>query len=83
MRMADTLWHDLTIVGDGTVPADRLAAIHVPTLVADGETSAAEMHDGATAAADAIAGAKHVRVAGQGHNIETAALVELVTGFFG
>ncbi len=79
---ADTIWHDLTIVGDGTVPADRMAAITVPTLIGDGGESAEEMHIGAKTIAGVVPGARTLTVPGQNHNIAPDELATLLTDFF-
>src|SRR5437016_2628118 len=45
--VAPTLAYDNAIMGDGSVPAERLASITVPTLVIDGGASPAFMHNAA------------------------------------
>ena len=80
--IANTLCYDLTLMGDGTVPVERMARITVPTLVADGATSPDEMHRGALALVDAVPGAMHHRCEGQGHAVDQTVLAPLLAPFF-
>src|SRR3990172_2902319 len=48
--VAPTLAYDNAIMGDGSVPSERMASVTVPTLVIDGGASPAFMHNAAQAA---------------------------------
>jgi pimeloyl-ACP methyl ester carboxylesterase len=52
--VAPTLAYDNAIMGDGSVPAERLASLTVPTLVIDGGASPAFMQSAAQAVALAL-----------------------------
>jgi pimeloyl-ACP methyl ester carboxylesterase len=81
--LAHTLPYDMAVTGGHEVPAARLAAIDVPTLVVDGGNSPAEMRGAAAGAAAAIPGARYETVAGEDHAIlqRPAAFVPLLREF--
>ena len=81
--MAHTLLYDLTILGDRSVLLERSSAIGVPTLVAGGEKSPKGLHDAVTAVAAALPNACSRFLAGQDHNISSAALAPVLVEFFG
>jgi pimeloyl-ACP methyl ester carboxylesterase len=79
--VAHTLVHDATIMGDYSLPRQRISRIQVPTLVIDGGqmpwlTSAAD----ATAAA--LPKAQRRTLAGQPHNVDAGAVAPALTEFF-
>jgi pimeloyl-ACP methyl ester carboxylesterase len=70
VRLAHTLPYDLAICSPGNVlPADRLAAIKVPTLAIGGSLSPEWLPAAALAVADAIPGARYVTLEGQDHGV--------------
>lgn len=79
--MAPTLAYDAAIMGDGTVPADRFAAIGVPALVLAGGASPEWMRDAAVAVAKAIPGAASGILDGQGHDVAPEVLAPAVRDF--
>jgi pimeloyl-ACP methyl ester carboxylesterase len=80
--VAPTLAYDDTIMGDGTVPAQRLATISVPTLVMAGGASPAFMQEAARAVARALPNAKLEILAGQAHDVAPEALAPVLGEFF-
>ena len=80
--VAPTLAYDNAIMGDGSVPAERLASITVPTLVIDGGASPAFMHNAAQAAAHAFPNAQHRRLPGQTHDVAPETLAPVLMDFF-
>jgi pimeloyl-ACP methyl ester carboxylesterase len=73
---------DATIMGDYSLPAERIAAINVPTIVIDGGASFPFLR----ATADAIAkilpkGQRHT-LEGQTHNVAPEAIAPILTEFF-
>ena len=67
--LAHTLAYDTTVTGDGALPADRLAAITVPTVVLDSKGSPGWLRDAAGATAGAIPGATRLSLEGGFHEV--------------
>jgi len=65
--LAHTLAYDAAITGDGSVPADRAAAVRAETTVIAGTNSPEWMQTGARAIADVIPGAKYRPLEGMDH----------------
>ena len=80
--MAPTLAYDGAIMGDGSVPIERLASLTVPTLVIDGGASPAFMHNAAQAAAHALPNAQRRTLEGQTHDVAPQALAHVLVEFF-
>jgi pimeloyl-ACP methyl ester carboxylesterase len=80
--VAPTLAYDNAIMGDGSVPTERLASITVPTLVIDGGASPAFMQNAAQAAAHALPNAKLRTLEGQTHDVAPEALAPVLVEFF-
>lgn len=80
--VAPTLAYDNAIMGDGSVPADRLASITVPTLMLDGGASPEFMRDAAQAAANALPNAQRCTLAGQTHDVAPDILAPVLIEFF-
>jgi pimeloyl-ACP methyl ester carboxylesterase len=80
--VAPTLAYDNAIMGDGSVPAERLASITVPTLVIDGGASPAFMHNAAQAVAHALPNAQHRTLEGQMHDVAPEVLAPVLVKFF-
>ncbi|MEV4581759.1 alpha/beta fold hydrolase [Nonomuraea jabiensis] len=89
--IAPTLAYDAACLGDGRPPADRLAGIACPTLVATGGAGADSFAGGGggffARAADAIAelvpGAVRETIEGQTHMVDPKALAPVLTRFLG
>src|SRR5437660_1225092 len=80
--VAPTLAYDNAIMGNGSVPTERLASIAVPTLVIDGGASPAFMHNAAQAVAHALPNAQHRTLEGQTHDVAPEALAPVLMEFF-
>lgn len=82
LAVAHTLPYDNAIVGDGSMPADRLATISVPTLAMDGGASPEWARNSVRALASAIPGAGRRTFAGQEHNAAPDLLAPALIEFF-
>jgi pimeloyl-ACP methyl ester carboxylesterase len=80
--VAPTLAYDDAIMGDGSVPAELLASITIPTLVMDGGASPAFMHNAAQAAAHALPNAKLRTLEGQTHDVAPEVLAPILEQSF-
>jgi len=80
--VAPTLAYDNAIMGDGSVPTERLTSVTVPTLVMDGGASPAFMHNAAQAAAHALPNAQHRTLEDQTHDVAPDALAPVLEKFF-
>jgi pimeloyl-ACP methyl ester carboxylesterase len=80
--VAHTLPYDTQIMSGFEAPVSRLATITVPTLVMGGSKGAPNMKAAVQAVADAVPGAVHVTLAGQTHQVSSAALAPELKGFF-
>lgn len=81
-RVAHTLPYDAAVMGDGSVPAERAAGVRVPTLVMAGARSPAPLRQAARAVADAVPGARHRLLEGQGHNVSPRAVAPVLVEHF-
>jgi len=81
--MAHTLVYDATLVGDLSLPADRLRSIKAPTLALYGSQSPALMGPAAKALAEAIPDGQFRVLDGQTHDIVPSALAPVLLEFFG
>ncbi len=80
--VAPTLAYDSAIMGDGSVPAKRLASITVPILVIDGGASPAFMHNAAQATADALPNAQRRTLESQTHDVAPEVLAPVLEEFY-
>lgn len=80
--VAPTLAYDDAIMGDGAVPAQRLASIPVPTLVMAGGASPAFMQEAAQAVARALPNAQLRTLEGQTHDVAPEVLAPVLGEFF-
>ncbi len=80
--IAPTLAYDNAIMGNGAVPAARLASVKVPTLVIDGGASPEFMHAAAKETAAAIPRAKRLTLDGQTHAYAPEVLAPALLDFF-
>ena len=78
---AHTLIYDATIMGDFSLPTERMATVTVPTLVIDGGETLWLTH-AAQAVADALPNAQRRTLKGQPHNIAPEALAPALVEFF-
>jgi len=79
--VAHTLPYDAAVMTEFKVPAARLGAIRVPTLVMNGSKTDARLQKATRLVADAIPGARHLVLAGQTHNVSPKVLAPEVAAF--
>jgi pimeloyl-ACP methyl ester carboxylesterase len=79
--VAHTLPYDSAVMGDFTVPARRLHAVGIPTLVLHGSKTDPRLKRAAGAVAGVIAGAQAKTLDGQTHNVSAAVLAPAVVEF--
>ena len=80
--VAHTLPYDAAVMNEFKVPAARFASITAPTLVMHGSKTDVRLQKAAREVANAVAGAQHVTLAGQTHNVSPAVLTPAVVQFF-
>src|SRR5262245_35345797 len=80
--IAHTLAYDATIMGDYSLPAERIAAIKVPTIVINGGASFPFMRATADAIAKILPNGRRHTLEGQSHNVDPEAIAPVLTKFF-
>jgi pimeloyl-ACP methyl ester carboxylesterase len=80
--VAPTLAYDNAIMGDGSVPTERLASLTVPTLVIDGGASPAFLQNAAQVVAHALPTAKLRTLEDQTHDVAPEVLAPVLEKFF-
>jgi pimeloyl-ACP methyl ester carboxylesterase len=80
-KVAHALVYDAMIAGDFSLPAARLAAVTVPTLVIDGGTTP-WLSNTAQAVAAALPDVRRRTLTGQPHNVDPAVLAPALVEFF-
>ncbi len=80
--VAPTLVYDGTIMGDSSLPTERAASVHVPTLVMDGGASPAWARNAVQALESAIPGAQYRTLEGQTHQLDPEAIAPVLVEFF-
>jgi pimeloyl-ACP methyl ester carboxylesterase len=81
-NLAHTLHYDTTIMGDGSVPTERAAAVAAPTLVMDGGESPGWARASAEALAAALPDARHRRFEDQDHGVAHDVIGPVLKRFF-
>jgi len=81
--VAHTLPYDAAVMGDYSLPADRIASVTVPTLVIDGEKSDARLRHAARAVTDALPDGRLCMLKGQSHNVSMKVLAPVLADYFG
>ncbi|HEY4392658.1 MAG TPA: alpha/beta hydrolase [Polyangia bacterium] len=76
-----TLPYDAAVMGDFTVPAERLGKVAVPTLVMHGAKTDARLKRASAEVAGAVPAARSRTLAGQNHNVSAAAVAPAVIEF--
>ncbi|HKW23506.1 MAG TPA: alpha/beta hydrolase [Ktedonobacterales bacterium] len=82
LALAHTLAYDATIMGDYTLPVERVAEVKIPTLVLDGGASFPFMHVTAEALVDHLPNPQHRTLEGQRHDVSAEALAPVLAEFF-
>ncbi|MFF0741838.1 alpha/beta fold hydrolase [Streptomyces sp. NPDC004111] len=80
--LAPTLAYDDAVMGDGTVPADRLATLAQPVLVVSGTASPGVMRDAARLTADAVPDGRQASLLAQTHDVDPRRLAPVLARFF-
>ncbi len=80
--LAHTLAYDATVMGDYSLPAERIAEVETPTLVIDGSTSFPFMHETADAVAELLLRGHRRTLEGQQHNVDPTVLAPALVEFF-
>lgn len=78
---AHTLVYDSILVGDFSLPKERLASVTVETLVMDGGTTP-WITQAANAVADVLPHARRYTITGQPHNVADEAMAPVLIEFF-
>ncbi|HEY0602251.1 MAG TPA: alpha/beta hydrolase [Herpetosiphonaceae bacterium] len=82
--VAPTLAYDLAVLGpDNSIPAERIAAVAVPTLVLDGGASFAFIHATSNTLASLLPNAEQRTLAGETHAVSAEVLAAALVEFFG
>ena len=80
--LAHTLAYDAEIMGDYSLPTDRIARVAMPTLVLDGGASFDWMGQTAQAITDALPDGRRQTLPGQEHNVDPTVLAPALEAFF-
>jgi hypothetical protein len=80
--VAPTLAYDMAVMGDGSVPAERIAVVTVPVLAIDGGASPQPMRAGAEAVVQALPNAERRTLEGQTHEVAADALAPVLREFY-
>lgn len=80
--VANTLPYDAAVMGDYSLPAERIASVAVPTLVIGGEKSDERLRHAVRATADALPNGRHRMLEGQNHNVSMEALAPVLAEYF-
>lgn len=80
--VAHTLPYDTAIMGNFTVPTERIAKIKNRTLIAGGGKSPAPLHNAVQTVADALPNRELLWLEGQTHNVNSQVLASVLTEFF-
>jgi len=80
--VAHTLPYDAAIMGNWEVPADRLAAMKVPTLAMHGGKTPARLRSAVETLVKVLPNVRHRELPGQTHNVRPAVLVPALREFF-
>jgi pimeloyl-ACP methyl ester carboxylesterase len=80
--LAHTLEYDATIMGDYSLPTERVAAVQTPTIVLDGGASFPFIRETAAAIAALMPNVQHQTLEGQEHNVSAEVLAPVLVEFF-
>jgi pimeloyl-ACP methyl ester carboxylesterase len=80
--MAPSLAYDAAVMGDYSVPTERLASVTVPTLVVNGENTDARLRRTARALWSILPDVRHRALEGQTHDVSPDALAPVLDEFF-
>jgi pimeloyl-ACP methyl ester carboxylesterase len=80
--LAHTLAYDATIMGDYSLPTERVASVTIPTLVIDGGASFEWMGETAQAIVDLLPNGQRRTLEGQTHDVAAEAIAPVLEEFF-
>jgi pimeloyl-ACP methyl ester carboxylesterase len=80
-NVAHTLIYDAALMGDFSMPAERIASVSVPTLVIDGGLTP-WLHNSAEAVARTLPNARRAALEGQPHNVTPEAIAPVLIEYF-
>jgi pimeloyl-ACP methyl ester carboxylesterase len=80
--LAHTLAYDATIMGDYSLPTERIPRVKTPTIVIDGSASMPFMHPTADAIANLLPNGQRRTLENQTHNVDAAVLAPVLVEFF-
>lgn len=80
--LAHTLAYDATIMGDYSLPTERIAEVKTPTIVIDGGASFPFMHETADAIMKILPNGQRKTLEGQQHNVDAKVLAPAMVVFF-
>jgi pimeloyl-ACP methyl ester carboxylesterase len=81
--LAHTLAYDAEIMGDYSLPVDKIRSVTTPTLVLVGAASFDFFGPTARAIEDAVANGEVMTLEGQEHNVDPTVLAPALSAFFG
>jgi pimeloyl-ACP methyl ester carboxylesterase len=81
-RVAHTLAYDAAVMGDYSLPTDRLLSVPVPTLVINGGSSDPRLGRAARALWEFLPDVQHRVLEGQTHDVAPQALAPVLRDFF-
>ena len=82
-RVAPTLAYDAAVMGDYSLPVERLTSVTPPTLVLNGDRSDPRLRAAARALWAVLPDVEHRVLAGQTHEVAPSALAPPLAEFFG
>jgi len=80
--LAPTLAYDALLIGDSSVPTQRISSIGVPTLVLDSEASPGWAARTADAVAEVLPNARRMTLDGQDHRVAPSVVAPVLIDFF-
>jgi pimeloyl-ACP methyl ester carboxylesterase len=80
--VANSLPYDAAVMGDYSLPAERIASIQVPTLVIGGDKSQAVLRDAVGKVADILPHGELCMLKGQSHNVSMNVLAPVLKSYF-
>ncbi len=80
--LAHTLVYDFAVMGDGSIPMGRIAAVSAPTLVIASETSAPWLQKAVRVVAESLPNGQSRFLPGQFHNVPPQTLAPVLQEFF-
>jgi pimeloyl-ACP methyl ester carboxylesterase len=80
--LAHTLPYDAAIMGDFSLPKERVSSVTVPTLVIGGEKSDVRLREAVQVLAATLPNAESRTLIGQTHNVSSAVIAPVLKEFF-